>query len=120
MKQWPRRVQVYVSDEWRFIYVRNPKSSSTALLNAITEQLCGGECSERQLKLRGMVEMFAPKWEEYFVFTVVRNPWTRALSAYTMFNSHFLFRCGPRVPAPPLRACPPRLSADAAGPRLRS
>eukprot|EP00892_Ulva_mutabilis_P012653 jgi/Ulvmu1/9760/UM055_0100.1 len=84
--------QVYVSDEWRFIYVRNPKSSSTALLKAITEQLCGGQCTEEQLRLREMMQVLAPKWEAYFVFTVVRNPWTRALSAYTMFNSHFLFR----------------------------
>lgn len=88
-------MQVYVSDEWHFIYVRNPKSSSTALLKAISEQLCNGECSDAQLSLRSMVDVIAPIWESYFVFTVVRNPWTRALSAYTMFNNHFLFRHGP-------------------------
>lgn len=31
-----------------------------------------------------------PKWEEYFVFTIVRNPWLRGLSAYTMFTGNFL------------------------------
>eukprot|EP00892_Ulva_mutabilis_P000786 jgi/Ulvmu1/10708/UM067_0034.1 len=97
--------QVYVSDEWRFIYVRNPKSSSTALLKAITEQLCEGECTEAQLKLRASLDILAPKWEAYFVFTVVRNPWTRALSAYTMFNSHFLFRDPLSVETHPTERC---------------
>lgn len=87
-------VQVYVSRTWKFIYVRNPKSSSTALLHSIKQQMCGGQCSEEQLGKVATLAELEPMWEEYFVFTVVRNPWTRALSAYNMFTQNFLFKCG--------------------------
>lgn len=96
-----------MSREWRFIYVRNPKSSSTAVLGSIKKQLCGGECSEDQLLRIDDKATVAPLWEEYFVFTVVRNPWTRALSAYTMFTNNFLFKCAPHLCIVAARVLPP-------------
>lgn len=90
-------MQVFVSNIWQFIYVRNPKSSSTAVLDAITQQLCGGECVADQLReVRRWVEL-EPVWSRYFVFTVVRNPWTRMLSAYNMFHEGYLFKYDPCI-----------------------
>lgn len=85
-------LQVYVSDTWKFIFMRNPKASSTAILAAIKNQLCGGSCSEQQFSHVRLMSQLAPKWESYFVFTIVRNPWLRSLSAYTMFTGNFLRR----------------------------
>jgi Sulfotransferase family len=86
---------VHVSDRWRFVYIRQPKSSSTAVLHAIKQQLCGlpdgkGECQPDEL--RHVTSLDNQIWQDYFVFTFVRNPWTRMLSAYKMFMQHFLRR----------------------------
>jgi Sulfotransferase family len=90
-------VQVYISDKWKFIYVRQPKSSSTAVLHAIKKQLCGladgnGDC--RTEDFRQISDLEEHKWRSYFVFTFVRNPWLRVLSAHKMFSLIFLRRCG--------------------------
>lgn len=81
--------------------MRNPKASSTAILAAIKNQLCGGTCSEEQFTRVRLMSQLEPKWESYFVFTVVRNPWLRSLSAYTMFTDNFLRRCDPAPSFPP-------------------
>lgn len=91
-------MQVYMSRKWKFIFVRQPKSSSTAILHAISNQLCAvndgdPECDPNEFKQVNSVEELDHEWQSYFVFTVVRNPWIRMLSAHTMFNKHFLFKC---------------------------
>lgn len=92
-------MQVYISEKWRFIYVRQPKSSSTAVITAIKTQLCGladakDECEPDEFRLAQDKDLNSHIWEDFFVFTFVRNPWTRMLSAYKMFMQHFLRRCG--------------------------
>lgn len=87
--------QVYVSDAWKFIYIRQPKASSSTMLHAIRSQLCGGTCKPPFFYQEHDKTKLLPKWESYFVFTIVRNPWTRALSAYSMFNRGFLYKYAP-------------------------
>lgn len=84
-----------MSDTWRFIYIRQPKASSSSMLQAIRSQLCGGTCRPPFFYQEHTKALFEAKWESYFVFTIVRNPWTRALSAYSMFNRGVLFKCDP-------------------------
>jgi hypothetical protein len=91
-------VQVYISEKWRFIYVRQPKSSSTAIIAAIKTQLCGledrkADCEPDEFRLADSRDISDHVWEEFFVFTFVRNPWTRMLSAYRMFQERLLRRC---------------------------
>jgi hypothetical protein len=86
-------VQVYVSDRYKFLYIRQPKSSSTAVLGAIKGQLCGGKCDKDQLRPLHIHRVPDDIWNEYLVFTFVRNPWTRILSSYKFLHSHFLRRC---------------------------
>ena len=91
--------QVHVSHKWKFIFVRQPKASSTAVMVAIKKQLCGLSSAKHGLQckpdeFREVQQRLPDKlWQEYFVFTVVRNPWVRMLSAYHMFNKTFLRRC---------------------------
>ena len=89
-------LQIYVSDTWKFIYIRQPKASSSSMLHAIRSQLCGGTCRPPLFYQEQDKAKIQAKWEEYFVFTIVRNPWTRALSAYSMFNRGVLFKCAPQ------------------------
>eukprot|EP00892_Ulva_mutabilis_P003113 jgi/Ulvmu1/12802/UM097_0031.1 len=91
--------QVWVSDTWRFIYLRQPKSSSSAVIGSIKTQICKGHCRRVDLYPETDMTALARIWDSYFVFTVVRNPWTRALSAYTMFSRGVLRKVGdPGVP----------------------
>lgn len=99
----PLLVQVYVSETWKFIFVRNPKSSSTAIIAAIKNQLCNRSCSDEQFRQVRVMQQLTAKWDSYFVFTVVRNPWLRGLSAYGMFTKSFLRRSAARrAPVPEL------------------
>lgn len=88
-------LQVYVSDTWQFIYIRQPKASSSSMLHTIRTQLCGGTCKPPHFYQEHDKAKFEAKWASYFVFTAVRNPWTRALSAYSMFNRGVLFQYAP-------------------------
>lgn len=72
--------QVHVSHAHRLAFARQPKSASTAVMAAM-----------RESAMDELVEMErAPPG--YFVFTFVRNPWTRAASAHRMMNRSFLRR----------------------------
>lgn len=89
---------MHISHKWKFIFVRQPKSSSTAIMVAIKSQLCGlvdgvGECAPDEFTSAN--DVTDEQWRDYFVFTVVRNPWIRMLSAHTMFTKHFLRLCAP-------------------------
>ena len=94
-----------MSKKWKFIFIRQPKSSSTAIMVAIKTQLCGlppsttGDNDSCQPDEFAAAESITDDmWRDYFVFTVVRNPWTRMLSAHTMFNKFFLHKCARFVP----------------------
>ena len=68
-------------------------------MKAIKEQLCGIQSAQDTDKCQAdefvEVKQRLPDevWRNYFVFTVVRNPWNRMLSAFNMFNYRFLHRC---------------------------
>ena len=82
-------MQVYISNKWKFIYIRQPKSSSSTILEMI-RSWCKGRCSRDDL--HAVDNVSDDIWKSYFVFTFVRNPWTRMLSAYGMFQRHHLRR----------------------------
>jgi hypothetical protein len=89
---------VHVSKRWKFIFIRQPKSSSTAVIAAIKLQLCGLSNPNDRCEVDDFSEpeeVTPEMWRDYFVFTVVRNPWTRMLSAHTMFSKRFLRKCVP-------------------------
>lgn len=91
--------QAYISHKFKFIYVRQPKSSSSAVLLAINRQLCGNTCNYQEPDQWGekldpqlVGEISDEHWNNYFVFTVVRNPWTRILSTYKFLHHEHLRR----------------------------
>lgn len=81
--------QLYVSHKYRAVFVRQPKSASTAVLDALKEAFC----ETRTCHADEFAEVPALRphvFDEYAVFTFVRNPWTRAVSAYRMMHKWFL------------------------------
>lgn len=70
------------------------------MITAIKTQLCGladekEDCEPDEFRLAADEDINSHIWEDFFVFTFVRNPWTRMLSAYKMFQQFFLKKCGP-------------------------
>lgn len=72
----------FVSQRFQFIYIRQPKSGSTAIERAMSRTICGTallkECSTTALaKLHDATSSDETKqrwWRSFFVFTFVRNP----------------------------------------------
>jgi len=101
------------SDRMQLIYVKTAKSAgSTTLLGWLRPSLCPAVSSRNQFRGWGSSNstfskkcaedvLYPPpgtdsspcesiplwKWEQYFVFTTVRNPYTRMRSSYTYCNS---------------------------------
>ena len=67
------------------------------MLNAI-KAVCAGfhgksECDKDQFRSVHAQDIDDQTWNDFFVFTFVRNPWTRMLSAYKMFTRTLLRKC---------------------------
>lgn len=108
-------MQIWLSDKYRFVYLRQPKSSSKIVLRAVRKDICRrGACLPDEFRLVELSEYpkFLPRLKEYFVFTFVRNPWTRSLSVFSMFHQHFLFKC---AHPPPLASAPVSAPTPAPG-----
>lgn len=69
----PRRLQIYISLKFKFIFVRQAKSSSTAVLNYITKHLCAGEeCTAEELI--NAVHIEDETWKNFFVYAPLMRP----------------------------------------------
>ena len=81
-------VQLYISRLYKIIYIRQPKSSSTTILAALQATFPGRSGRKAFVSTASIEDHI---WREYFVFTWVRNPFTRAISAFDMMNTLFLY-----------------------------
>ena len=101
-------VQAWVSHKYKFIYLRLLKSASSTVLGALFQSICSktdesgrARCKPDELAEVPNLKAGSPEalevdrwWREYFVFSFVRNPWSRLSSAYFMFTSKDLMhRC---------------------------
>lgn len=85
---------IYVNYAYRFIYITHPKSASTSTKYHLTF------CDEDPTELHCMERLtanytntdwdaIATMWQDYFVFTFVRNPWLRMASSWEFLrNKH--------------------------------
>eukprot|EP00775_Hariotina_reticulata_P010221 gene10221-10381_t len=89
---------VFVNHQYKYIYIRSPKSASTSIVNMM------GECTNTNTRghnastcmvlhfywnstdlMRANINNI---WKDYFVFGFVRNPWRRAYSLYRYLHSN--------------------------------
>lgn len=67
-----------ISDNLKLIFVHIPKNAGTSITNnKLAEFSNGGHFTAEEIKQR-----HPKKWEEYFKFAVIRNPWDRVVSNY--------------------------------------
>ncbi len=81
--------QLYVSHKYRAVFVRQPKSASTAILQAAKAAFCDTRSCHRD-EFAEVKALRPHVFADYAVFTFVRNPWTRAVSAYRMMHKWIL------------------------------
>jgi len=75
-----------ISDEYRCIFLHVPKAAGTSIKRVL--DMPGGGHPNWQY----FAKHFPQRWQNYRKFTVVRNPWDRAVSAYAyaqMNESHW-------------------------------
>jgi hypothetical protein len=83
-KHWLMRgtSSCWVSDEFRFIYVRLGKTGSSTLTQGYMEELhAATHGGERRFQV-DCPRIPRYKWVHYWVWATVRNPWDRALSQF--------------------------------------
>ena len=80
---------VQISDTYRVIFLKNTKTAGTSVLQAFagTSFLMGAlgqsmNCHTCLRSVRANEKMLNLKYRDYFVFTVTRNPFDRAVSSY--------------------------------------
>jgi hypothetical protein len=83
---------VYIDDDYRFIFIDNPKSGSTAITNAlriaIGKQIPRGSPKEVHLTSQQIRTLFPDKWATYLKVTTWRDPLRRFASAVN-YGSHY-------------------------------
>lgn len=86
-------MQIYVSDRFKFIYIRQPKSSSSSILATIQDIFCGSRvCTSHEFMAVPDGKVPDETWNDYFVWTAVRNPIARMVSTYNMFKRYLRTR----------------------------
>ncbi|PSC74804.1 hypothetical protein C2E20_2398 [Micractinium conductrix] len=85
----------YVNHKYKVIFIIHPKSASTATKRYMT--LCRLNQTDSCLEPLERAEQLTPlaqQWEEYFVFTFVRNPWARAYSSWKFLRDGYMLPAG--------------------------
>lgn len=95
--QWPK-CQVFVNDHYRYIWIKGQKVGGTSLrphLGWICDDYWKVDenqempyCAYPLYKKRNATEGFLDRnqWEDYFVFTTIRNPYARFASGFAYLN----------------------------------
>jgi hypothetical protein len=80
---------IIVSPERKFIYMKATKTAGTSILRGILEQQIDGIIHQKdhpQQFQDWMTELTDEALEDYFIFSIVRNPWDRVVSIASYFD----------------------------------
>eukprot|EP01024_Parvocaulis_polyphysoides_P068174 TRINITY_DN826_c0_g2_i1.p1 TRINITY_DN826_c0_g2~~TRINITY_DN826_c0_g2_i1.p1 ORF type:complete len:395 (-),score=30.26 TRINITY_DN826_c0_g2_i1:593-1732(-) len=96
-----------ISHKYKFIYIRIPKTGTKTTQQFFLNTLCNGTehgCYEKIQDQKNMTkEEYQKYYDDYFVFTFVRNPYNRAASLYFMMSTKFMFDDQKNKCAPPFQ-----------------
>ena len=77
---WFKGHRVYISKKRQFIWVSVPKAASSSLRSLISTIEAVENIPFTKLSISSMKSL--PKYQSYYTFCFVRNPWARLLSLY--------------------------------------
>jgi hypothetical protein len=86
---------VYINDQFKFIFIENPKSASSCILNGITEslniKLRRGNPITAHLTCQQIKELYPEKWEKYLKVSTYREPKERfnSVKNHHHFKDHY-------------------------------
>ena len=66
-----------INDEHKYIFIHVPKVAGESIKNKL-----GGAQTPHHLPAKGIQEQFPTKWDSYYKFSFVRNPWSWLVSLY--------------------------------------
>lgn len=77
-----------VNDEYKFIFVHVRKTGGTSLEQVFDSSAGHGkdEVPYKHYSAAELREMFPHKWDKYYTFSFVRNPWSWLVSRYKWSN----------------------------------
>jgi hypothetical protein len=86
---------VYINDQYRFIFIENPKSGSTSILKALSESLNipihrTPHLQNAHQTCDQLKEVYPDKWKKYMKVTTWRNPDQRFCSSINYPRHHHL------------------------------
>lgn len=89
--------RILVNHAYRTMYLKAPKTGSTSLLTLMGT--CTGNATTDKATCFQPLEVleneadYETMYSNYFVFSVVRNPWARAVSSYRMLSRYMKHGC---------------------------
>ena len=86
---------VYINDQYRFIFIENPKSGSTSILKALSESLNipinrTPHLQNAHQTCDQIKQSYPDKWDEYLKVTTWRDPYNRFCSSVNYPRHHHL------------------------------
>jgi Sulfotransferase family len=96
------KCQIFVNHDYKFFYLRHPKSASTSIMNLFgvcdpaddrgpnvpNRTSCMRLYNKEEIDINDTTA-YSALWKEYLVFTAVRNPFSRLLSTHR-FELHLV------------------------------
>jgi len=67
-----------ISHKHRCIFIHIPRTAGTNIERAIKKV----NVLQKHLTIKRAIEIYGDKWNTYFTFTIIRNPWDRMISHY--------------------------------------
>ncbi|PSC73500.1 MAP kinase phosphatase 6 isoform B [Micractinium conductrix] len=93
--------RILVNHNYRTMYLKAPKTGSTSVLTLLGTCTGNNETDKatcfKPLEVMPSLEDYAAMYARYFVWTVARNPWARAVSSYRMLSRYMKHGCKDRV-----------------------
>jgi hypothetical protein len=80
---------IIICPERKFIYMKATKTAGTSVLRGVLEQEVSGIIHQKDhpQEFHSWIEGISDKeLNDYFIFTIVRNPWDRVVSIASYFN----------------------------------
>ncbi len=85
----PHTRGIIVCPERKFIYMKATKTAGTSILRGVLEKQIPGIFHKKdhpEIFQKWMDTVSDQELEKYFIFTIIRNPWDRAVSIARYFN----------------------------------